>query len=202
MAIVPPLDEDITTWLRSAAGQQFATHYEAMRDKIVELDGSGGGVYDDQKNILADTTSVDFTGLTGDTDGGYEIEGRLVVGNTNPTYTLQPNALATNQAGRRLLVDAAATPIALTTLVIGGGATIGTEVGFRLQFQSKSGHIRFFFCTSEWVTAAAAEVMEEIAARWTATATVITSLRILSSVANGIGAGSMLTLRKLGNPLL
>jgi hypothetical protein len=158
--------------------------------------------YDQRIEVPAITATADFTNLNGDADGGYEIEGRFVVGNTNPTYTLQPNALATNQVGRRLLVDTSVAQVALTTLVISGGAAIGSEVGFRCQIQSRSGRVRFFWSDALWVTAAAVEVMEDIRARWTATATVITSLRINSSVANGIDAGSVFTLRKLRNPLL
>jgi hypothetical protein len=69
MAIVPPLDEDITTWLRSAAGQQFATHYEAMRDKVVELDGAGGasgGLLAHTRQIAATALGVDPNTLAGD----------------------------------------------------------------------------------------------------------------------------------------
>lgn len=150
----------------------------------------------------AAVTSVSFTNLQGDADGGYEIEGYLVppAGAGNFTLTLRPNGLSTNQAGisqtnSNVLAVAQVTDLRLSTYALSSA----DDMTFWARMNSRSGRDRVLTCLSRWL--GSQHNSEYNQTRWDSAATVITSIDLVSSTSSGIGIGSRFTLRRLGNVL-
>jgi hypothetical protein len=204
MSMPSPIDRGLGTWLPKFVEGKFQEWLDALRLKVAGLDtAADAGAYLTQ-DIGSAVQTAPFTGLAGDTDGGYLIEGTIVTGAASPVFSLQPNGLTTNQLGREILIDTAVNaPVSVATLRIAqAGATVGSEVSFKAYMTSKSGRVRHVYAQSFWKTGGGAQVMDNITSEWTDTAAVITSVNVFSSVASGIGIGSKLTLKRLGNPLL
>ena len=155
----------------------------------------------------AAVTTLDFTGLDGDKDGGYELEG--YVNNSAGAdifIELQPNAAATSMKYRFL------ESLNVTSVLGGTDTTKGilvnvlqnAKVGHLVaRITSRTGRRRFFECV--WTTGPDGTNALVGGVNWgffDDTATNITSLRVSASSANGLGIGSRFTLRRLGAPLL
>lgn len=156
----------------------------------------GPGAYGLTYEAAAAVTSFAFTGLTGDSDGGYEIEW-VINATTTAIITLQPNALATNQTTYKLEVAGATVAGSTRTDLYLGTVAAGWNYG-RCRLTSRTGRNRFLTSTNHWLGNASTHNTGE----WRETSTAITSLTIVSSVASSIDAGSRATLLKLGSPLL
>ena len=163
------------------------------------IPAAGGGTIDRGTLVTlgSNSTNWDFaTGLNGDTDGDYEISGQLTSASGTPLFTLQPNAISANQnsvgpTGNSAGVASAISP--QTTLFIGDNSG---SVVFLARLTSKSGRIRFWKCSTQRGLSGTVEY--EIGGMWQDTVTVITSLRINSSIASAIAAGSWIRWRRLG----
>lgn len=144
----------------------------------------------------ADVQTVDFTGLSGDTDGDYEIE-FYVVGKGSSTLVLQPELLTTNQSSRGFFSGNAG-PI---TFLSGGTALSSVAISNALNFagrmtlRSKSGQGERLFTSTVYETDL---YMTQMNGMWTDTTTVMTQLRIKALAGAHIGVGSWFVVRKLG----
>ncbi len=215
MAIVPPLDEEISTWLRNAVGAKFAEHYEALRDKVVELDAGGGaaGTAWEAKTVAGsdvtdfDITTIDGVAVNGQTDNGYEIIGYPIAASSTPLLTLQPNAVSANQNGVRSEITANAVAgdgyvsSARTDILVGIASSAFTRNLFHVRMpvsKAATGYTRWVFSDYGWISG----VWQHASAKseWNDVATSITSLRIHSSVASAIKVGSVFWIRRMGIP--
>lgn len=166
--------------------------------------GGGGRVLVGQLTVPADTAAVVFSGLSGESAGGFEFEGVMINNSVGqPTYTLQPNAITANQNSVRAQIGAGAVTVSQRTdlLLTIGNSTGGLPAYFKGTFTSRIGLQRFLLCRSCNIVGGNS-VEEQVSGRWTDTTTVITSFTIASSLALGIGAGSKITVFSLGSPLL
>jgi hypothetical protein len=156
--------------------------------------------FDTQSVAGAAATSVTFSGLNGDLDGGYEIEGSWKGASGTPAMTLQPNAITANQLGSRVTIDTGgAVPSARTDLLL--QFMVGTNNNnFKATFTSRTGRSRHLMSFGRWRNSATE--LEICTGEWSDTTTNITSLKLNCSVASGIDIGAVFTLRRLGNPLL
>jgi hypothetical protein len=187
--------------LTNLGGLSSATH--ATTDHT-GIPGVGSGVLSlvEKREITANTTTTTFTGLNGNVDGIYLLKAFLISdpaegGVTN--YYMNPNGLATNQVceqknlstsyshailGRTIIgSNASTTNMSLSSVVIWARASGpgGTPLRRLFNADSQRGGSQLLW-TSEW----------------TDTSTILTSLEIEATVANGIRIGSTLALYKLG----
>lgn len=157
----------------------------------------GGGDSGTLFTLGAQTQDWDFaTGLLGDTDGDYEFEGELTANASGVQFTLLPNGVAPTFTGTLLsYANTTVSTAAQTTMLFATAITTLTTC-FRIRLQSKSGRNRLLDTVSH-DTPATPNTWRETGI-WTDTATVITSLRIHASAANGLQPGSYVRFRRLG----
>lgn len=143
----------------------------------------------------------DISGLNGDVDGGYELWIYLINAAGTSALTIQPNALATNQAGPTIYYQSVSvlgtdrTALNVCYALNTGNAGAGQSHVF---IQSTTGKSRLMIADSVNGGSAAGTAIHELnKVLWTDTATNITSLRLHSSIASGIGVGSIFKWRKL-----
>jgi hypothetical protein len=153
--------------------------------------------------VGADSTTVDVaTGLNGDALGCIEIEAEFVNNSAGqPIYTLQPNAVTANQAVNRVTnTTGSVTCVNRTDLMmaINNTASAGTRAYAYARMTTKSGRKRYFLAWGHCQVGGNPEEDHQNG-EWNDTATVITSLRVASSLANGIGAGSIINVYSIGN---
>jgi hypothetical protein len=155
-----------------------------------------------KQDLVANATTLTFSGLLGNRDGGYLLDYLILnASGGGPQLDIRPNNLATNQFMRRIY-NAGSTDT-LAFLDLGTGISAGEYTRGQLLLTSRAGQRRFAsgrFQFGTGTAAPAATVVTE--GLWNETATEITSLVIVSSLANGLGAGSKFALYTLGNPVL
>lgn len=151
-----------------------------------------------RQDVTADSQDID---ITFDGENGYMIEVWGYCANSNAgnaTYSLQPNAVSTNQT----YMDAASNGVAVAPstgaiLQVGFCSATGKSF-FEFKMLTKTGTFRRLVGSYTSVNNANAMTFHDTAsALWADSATAITSLRIHSSVANGIGNGSFFLWRAL-----
>ena len=170
---------------------------------------SAAGVPAGQRSSALGSPATDLsisTGLAGDTDGGYEIEGTIVTpGNVAAaTFTLQLNgADPANVWSNGVLLNGGTAPANLTAtqnLVIGNSQVLNLVyvMTFHIVIGSKSGEWQNYKCTSESQRTASpsgpANVTNFIGGQFK-TASQITAVSIHSSVTGAIDTTSFFKIR-------
>jgi hypothetical protein len=152
------------------------------------------------ETLVADTTDYTFPSLNGNQDGDYEFFGVIVVPSSGtPTYSFQPNGLATNQDVELYGSNNGA---ALNTRfgflrIAGLAGAAGAYVAFRIRFAALAGKQRFFECTVFDSTGATPRGYTNTGI-WTDTSTNLTSAVIHADTASAIKAGTWIGYRALG----
>ncbi len=153
-----------------------------------------------ENDVTSTTTSVNITGLDGNTDVEYEIKVRMVSGSAAGTidYYFQPNSDSTtgNYRERNIYADNATAPTASAAntnpglYICGGYNGSGAICHGKTIFYAKSGFMRsslnqsiVFISNSSWSSWNRHGI-------WTDTGNNVTSINITSTQTNGIGAGS------------
>lgn len=150
-------------------------------------------------DVLADTDTVTFAGLAGDTDDYYVLIATLLGVNGGDDYHIRPNGSDTNMASTVAINTGSALVAASVAFfyAVEAGAP-GTYSGFRAELSAKSGVKRWGFSNASRGIGSANQ--GNLAnAFWNDLATVITSLDVFadSGSGHGIGAGSVLSLYRL-----
>lgn len=152
----------------------------------------------------AAVTDITISDLNGETDGGYEFYFDFLGASSTPTYSLQPNALATNQTGTATYNNGTTISVSnQTILFLGfGGTAVGSRCRGHYWFTSKTGFYRELQGIGHTGigTGIASQQLFNGAFTWNESVTAITSLVFHSSVADGIAVGSVVYWRKLGTP--
>lgn len=153
----------------------------------------------ERKILSGDATDVTFLGLHGDTDRTYLLICSLLAGSGGGSaVTVQPNAVNTNQFSTlSVATDAAVVGASVAELRL-AGINGGSPSAARMILFAQTGMRR---ATEGAYIAGAAIFATPIGVNffgeWNETTTEITSLKIVSSVANGLGTGSILTLYRI-----
>lgn len=164
---------------------------------ILGLTGAGWTRVD----VEANAQNLDIT-VDGET--GYVFEALCYFtcpAGTGSTYTLQPNAVSTDQEYLEIYgnqADAAAAASA-ANLTIGFAPATGGKSVARFTFVMKTGTVRLLF--GDYINLSALNAMatyDTLGGVWVDTSTAITSLRIHSDQATGIGDGSYILWRTVG----
>jgi len=170
------------------------------------MNGEGaGGALTLKETILVTTNSqtVTFSTLAGNTDKNYLLLGKMKNNaGANVDYTLRPNGLTTNQAGR--VAISSATPTGYSDWRICSAIPDGQFVQFRSEISAQCNPDSIAFPRSQVhkytnVTTAPALGDGEGASVWSDTSTELTSLEVRASAANGIGEGSQFMLYIYGS---
>ncbi len=148
----------------------------------------------------APADNIDFTGLTGETDGDYEIE-FYIKQIAGTSLVFQPQTDVNNGISSGLYTNGVAAPLAIggPQLLINTDGPTKAYLG-KLIFRSKSGQgPRYYECKS--FSADDGNYAFWLQGVWTDVGTPITSLRITTANAAPAFAdvGSWFVLRKLGN---
>lgn len=157
--------------------------------------GTSGVVLVNDTVVTADTTSVTFSALTGNTDIIYMLSGRI----KNPLgvtcrYDWRPNNTATNQISFRATTNYAT--LVLGTAEAGGMVSFVATIAAAANPNSIATARTYSGTTTETTTVPAASG-GAIGGVWNETATEITSIVVVASVAGGIGNGTTLALLRL-----
>lgn len=170
-------------------------------------DGSAfGGLSGDAGLISTAGAAVqDLTvsGLLGDTDGGYEIEGNIVTTAATPNYLLYINGAtiaAGGGAGGNVNVTGTNFPLPLKTdLYVGSNATANiSNLAFRIRMGSKSGVLQAFSCLSFSLRSGGVNFASYYVTGQFTPGAQITSISIHSDAAGTIDIGSYVRVRRLG----
>lgn len=217
MAIVSPLDRNLSDFLptNSLFDADTLAWFAALRDKIAELDASGGGGVaegsDYETQIVSgsavqdiDFTELDGVAIDGQTDGGYEIEGAVIPGAASFFVTLQPNNLTTNQDGIRCEILASAITDGVTQarsdLMLGVANSGIPRAYFKAELTPSKGITGIpRILTSRYWWVSSERRMGFTQCEWNVT-TAITSLRIHASSSGGFGVGSIFSVRRRLHP--
>lgn len=148
--------------------------------------------------VGAAVQNIDFTGLSGNTDGDYQIEYYLVGGAGSATIALQPENDPGNLVINGFFIrndgSGGANPDSTeTVLYIGDASRISHG---KLTLRSKAGQGSRLF-TNENLQEP--QVLQYYMGLWTDSITVLSKLRIHCAIAGGIGVGSWFVLHKLLN---
>ena len=148
-------------------------------------------------DVVSAVQNIDFSSLSGDTDGDYEIE-FYIVDAASGNLTFQPQQDATNGVSRGYYTNG------VTMTQASGGATLFFNAWGAINahgtayFRSKSGQgNRYWRCISQDETPTNPYNFFQ-SGYWADTTTVLTNVRIHHSNATGIGIGSWFVLRKMG----
>lgn len=183
-----------------ALGHDGTSYYE----KVASAANDWRMLGTEKSNPGSNVTSVTFStiggvAMNGDRDGGYLIEGWCAANGGTVNLTIRPNGLTTNQDGRRCEVTGGVAGSGRAELYL-ATAGVGNPMAFRALFSSRTGRARFFICMGH--EGAGGNTGRYFTAMWNETVTNITSIDIVSDIANGIASGARFTITRLGNPLL
>ena len=176
--------------------------HDGLNSAFVSAAGGGALRLKERKEVTADTATVTFSGLAGETDEAYIIAGRIRAGNAAlNAVVLRPNGVTVNLSSQVLNVDGATvTGVASgTTIQIGqysGG--VGTVLTFKLFFFARR-TIQTFAQERQTIGMASfdgtgsAARLQSHSGLWNDTTTILTSIDIFSAT-TGIGKGSNIAL--------
>ena len=160
------------------------------------------------KTVLSsDATTLSVTGLDGDNDGTYEIEGDLIIDTAAIVIEAQPNASTTDIFSVSALLDVTKTHLAGEWRILSQGAAVGTYHYIRFKMilfaaRTKNGvaRNRSYYCdgsedfdfnatvhNNTFVSSGTLENQTDN----------LTSLDFVSSLASGIKAGSEIVVRRV-----
>lgn len=170
------------------------TRFDAMENKTWRLIS--------ETDVGTATNVIDITGLDGDVDFQYTIRFKIISGNAagGGYYTLQPNGDATgaNYGTKQMGGNANASNVQISTALPTSGIYVGYTSGINqitvcdMTALTKSGSARIF-STMIANAISGTTINDSIGSAmtvWNNTAGNITSLRLISQNANGIGVGS------------
>ena len=153
-----------------------------------------------ENDITSATTSVNITGLDGDSDGSYEIYFRIIGNGAVGNILLRPNSDATTSYNCRNMYNQSNSGTtahfyndSLTGFFLtaaGGGSLTGATASGRFTLFAKTGNFRTYNGYSGKVISTSDYMMNHYFCWYTNTSTNITSLQITGDTASGIGAGS------------
>jgi len=153
-----------------------------------------------EHTITTAVTSIDITGLSGNTDEQYMLDCRFVNGYNggNNFYLLANNDSGTNYGTQNLVgsvTTVSANRSARTNFDIGYCSTVDYICQSNLVLHAKSGYVRTCLINiGRSITGTAVTDMIVTGSSWNNTADEITSLIIQSLNANGLGIGSSISL--------
>ena len=160
---------------------------------------TGGGLaIVEAKLFTSNATTYTFSGLDGDTDGAYLLQGQILnAAASTADYTIRPNGATTNQTGT-LAYWTGTTPAALTGTTLRVANITNAKQGyFSVNISAKcnpSGQAAQRYFTGTGVTDYASVSLSVIGGRWNEGATNITTIDFVSSQADGLGEGTLLRL--------
>jgi hypothetical protein len=191
----------------SATGTANSTTYLRGDNTWATVTGSSssGTVWEmiASTDIGSAVTSYTFSGLSGDSDGEYQIVGRFVAGSSSSTsYYVLPNAdTTTADYGYVYVVGSGTTAGAGNASSFGGlqiaytNSAIGHLATASGLLYAKSGLVRTMISTQGDDTTGTTNGSIQIwSTSWNNTASQITSLEILAGNTNGLGVGTHLEL--------
>lgn len=178
--------------------------------RSAQFSDSGGGntsgwTLIEEHIAVADETSHTFTGLDGDTDNVYFLDWGIAKATTaNNEIDLQPNGISINLTWQGFGNANGAAPTGLGTLTRwllnqnNSGAGNEPMCGSLTLWARRnlSGAGRFFRATTLDYEGPTGMFARETSGKWTDSTTNLTSLVVLSTVTNGIKAGSTISLWK------
>lgn len=166
--------------------------------------GSGALTLVEHKLITADAQSYTFSGLDGNTDGIYKLILNILNGGSTSFYTIQPNAITTNQFFNRSYSDGSTTALATgATLQFGFSVTTGIvqaiiELYARNNPNSVAMQRLYHACFTNYTKTSPDTNQGIYGGRWNETATNITSIVVTGDQADSLKSGSELFLYKYG----
>lgn len=193
------LDPDQISEILDAAGDPFIRSSAASAGSPI-VSGFGGLQFVDKILVTSAQTSVTFSGLDGDADEVYLIQGRIIVpsGGT-PWFTWQPNSITTNQTSVRFYANngSSATDGRNDLGILQGVG--GSTVSFYFTIWAKknpNGQSAPRNYRGDWRAryGSNTEAVGTMSGEWNETSTNITSIDIVSDTASKIGNGSEFTL--------
>ncbi len=196
--------EHLEEWL----GKDFVAAINHKHDGVDSALISGANlVLVERKELTANATSVDFTGLDGDTDEVYVLHGKIrSTAGLGTAVLFKPNALATNQVAIETNSDGSSvTTGTLTALrvgrLVGSGSPVFTvfdAIFFAKATIQSLGHQRGLLARSMSTNTPGVLAMfqSQITGFWTDTSANLTAIRIESGT-NALGTGTVLTLYKV-----
>jgi hypothetical protein len=149
------------------------------------------------------TQNLTVSGLLGDTDGGYEIEGNLITTAAAPDYVLYINGAtiaAGGGSGGNVNVTGTNFPLTLKTdLYVGSNATANiSNIAFRIRMGSKSGVLQAYTCLSFSLRSGGVNFASYYITGQFTPGAQITSIAVHSASAGTIDTGSYVRVRRLG----
>lgn len=162
-------------------------------------DSARKGLYLVEERVITTASQTeDFTGLDGDADGLYIIEGRLVNGTgSSSNYSIRANGAAV--AGSRQILSVEGSSVsggADTSLTIVGAAAGNTADFEALMSSSVSGATRHLICRAANEGGTFGILLVNMKLTTPSSGTNITSVGVAASVADGVGVGSIIRLWK------
>lgn len=158
----------------------------------------------ESKSISTAVTSVTFSGLDGDTDEIYILSGRIKNGTASSCrYEIRPNGITTNQnTAIAEFTGSAINHLDIGALVMaretfGSGTVLFFNTIHARKAEGGNALERYVRVRSSFRSGAATVYGDIMAGIWDETATNITSLDIVATVASGIGAGSRIALFRI-----
>ncbi len=153
----------------------------------------------------AAATTIAITGLAGNTQGDYELYGRLLLV-ANPVFnliTIQPNADSGNaesDAISSITSTVAGSSVARLDVAAPNTTTNAVTLNFRVRIKSKAADgLRYYEAGAYWLDGSgSARSTQQATGRWTDVANEITSLVVVSNQASSMSIGSYVAWRSLG----
>jgi len=163
--------------------------------------GGGGLTFIELLSITANAQDAAFAAtLAGDTDGVYLVQCEFVNGGgATVIYSLEPNSLATNQTSIIHYNDGTTAASNAYNLLFLNTLVSGDQGSAQLTFHSRkvfNSVARKRYTEGLFATTFTNQAGGRIHGRWNETSVNVTSLRIHSDIANGIGNGSQFKLYK------
>lgn len=155
------------------------------------------------KTVTANSTTLTFSGLDGDTDSAYMLVWSIINNaGANVFYSVQPNGVTSNQGGTFSNWTTTFNSSTTSALTVGNGLDGGNSYGVAYFYASKSidsiARKRGTWSQGTYTSAAAAASGTFVSSGiWNESSTNVTSIEFESDSANGIGDGSRVCLYKL-----
>jgi len=166
---------------------QVSIDYDTT-EKIFETTVTGSAV-----------TSIDITGLEGDTDEQYMLDVSRVDDGNCANLAVRFNGDTGSNYGYQLLSGSDTTTVAArgatVYLLFGVSGTTGYLSGGNMLIHAKSGYVRTVLCNyTQNVTGTTVDTLRTLGQAWNNTGDEITSINILNSGAGDLGIGTSISL--------